>query len=666
MDAVMGKILVVNLSTGEIRDEAISKNIYENFLSGKGLGAWYLFNNVPAGADPLGPDNVLGFTSGALTGTGALMCGRWTVVAKSPLTGGWGDSNCGGSLSPAIKQCGYDAIFFHGISEKPVYLFLDGKIAELRDAAPYWGLDAVEAEERLIKDNWKKKKPRVAVIGQAGEKLSFMAGISNDFGRIAARSGLGAVMGSKKLKAVVLTGAKPIPVANFDEVKVLSKKLGEPLKKINMPEFVPGSVYALGGHVLAKSGVMLGIDGILLSLLFKKWGTASNTTMGITWGDAPLKNWGGSVKDFKHKDYKNFDPDKLVDMESHKYHCYSCGMGCGAVLDISKLTKGEFSETHKPEYETLQAFGGLCLNNNLESVIYINEMMNRAAMDTISAGNSVAMAIECYENGIITKEDTGGLELNWRNSDAIIQFCKMMINREGIGDVFADGTRVAAKKLGCGSEKYAMNVGGSEPGMHDCRGDPLLGLHFAAEPAPGKHTIGMGLAYSAASLSDFVDWAPPEKLHRKSTEYGVNKEIALKAVAMSQYSMITDGVGGCLYGEMFGVHHWNPAKYMNAAAGWNKSNQEYMDIGKRIQTVRQLFNVKHGIDLPNVKLPDRLSGKPALKEGPLKGKTLNNEENVSAYWKLYGWDKKSGIPTKETLHQLGLDTLLDEGDKYGC
>lgn len=666
MYAVTGKILVVDLSSAEIKEEQISEEIYKNFLSGKGLGAWYLYNNIPSGADPYGAENILGFTSGALTGTGALMSGRWTVVTKSPLTGGWGDANCGGSLSPAIKQCGYDAVFFKGISEKPVYFYCDNKGAELRDASEYWGLDAVEAEEKLIADCRKRKLPRVAVIGQAGENLSKMAGISNDFGRIAARSGVGGVMGSKKLKAVVFAGAKPIPVADKEGVKKLSKKLGKKLKHINMPDFVPGSMFALGGHLLAKSNVIMGLDGILLNLLFKKWGTPSNTTMGITWGDAPVKNWGGSVKDFKHKDYKNFNPDRIVAMETRKYHCYSCGMGCGAVLDIGKLTNGEFPETHKPEYETLQAFGGLCLNSDLESIIYINELMNRAAMDTISAGNTVAFAIECYENGLITKEDTDGLELTWQNSKAIVEFCKLMISREGIGGIFADGTRDAAEKIGKGSEKYAMNVGGSEPGMHDCRGDPLLGVHFAAEPAPGKHTIGMGLAYAAGAISDFVDWAPPEKLHVRTNEYGVNEEIALKAVALSQYSMITDGVGGCLYGEMFGSHHWNPAKYMNAAAGWELSNQEYMDIGKRIQTTRQLFNVKHGIDIPSVKLPDRMAGKPAMTEGPLKGKTLSNEENVAIYWKLYGWDDKTGVPLKSTLEELGLDKLLSKGGNYGA
>lgn len=658
MYAVTGKILCVNLSTREIVTEQVPEEVYYNLLSGKGLGAWYLYNNIPAGADPLGEDNIIGFTTGALTGTGALMCGRFTVVTKSPLTGGWGDANCGGNLSPAIKQCGYDAVFIKGISETPVYLYCDNKTAELRDAAPYWGLDAVEAENKLIADNWVKKKPRVAVIGEAGEKLSRMAGICNDFGRIAARSGVGAVMGSKRLKAVVFAGSKPIPVADLEAVHAQSKVLGTKLKKINMPNFVPGSIWALGGWAMAKMNVMMGLDGALLALLFKKWGTPSNTTMGITWGDAPIKNWGGSVKDFPHKDYKNFNPDKLVKMENHKYHCYSCGMGCGAVIDIKELSGGEFPETHKPEYETLQAFGGLCLNNNMDKVVYINELMNRAGMDTISAGNTVAFAIECYENGLITKEDTGGLELNWANSDAIVEFSKLLISREGIGDLFADGTRVAAERIGNGADKFAMNIGGSEPGMHDCRGDPLLGVHFVAEPAPGKHTIGMGLAYAAANISDFCTWAPVEKLHNRKSEFEVSDEMALKSVAMACYSMITDGVGGCLYGEMCGSLNWNPAKLMNAAAGWDRTGDDYMECGKRIQTIRQLFNVKHGVDIPSVKLPARMAGNPPLTKGPLKGKSLKNDEMVSLHWKKFGWDDKTGVPLPETLVELGLDKLL--------
>ncbi|MCQ2603111.1 MAG: hypothetical protein MJ193_04190, partial [Clostridia bacterium] len=458
------------------------------------------------------------------------------------------------------------------------------KGAEIRDASAYWGLDTVEAEKKMIEDHWVKKKPRVAVIGEAGEKLSYMSGVCNDFGRIAARSGLGAVMGSKKLKGLVLCGTKPIAVENRDEVKALSKEFGHKLKNMNMPDFVPGSVYALGGHAMAKANMLLGLNGTWLALLFKKWGTPSNTTMGITWGDAPIKNWSGSVKDFKHEDYKEFNPDRFVDMEIKKYHCYGCAMGCGAIIDVEKETGGAFKEEHKPEYETLQVFGGLCLNKDVNGILYINELMNRAGMDTISAGNTIAFAIECYENGILTKEDCDGLELNWANGDAIVELAKKIVHREGIGDILADGTRVAARKIGKGSEKYAINVGGSEPGMHDSRGDPLLGIHYAAEPAPGKHTIGMGLAYATANISSFCTWAPKEKLHNRRHEYETSEEMALKSVAMASYSMLTDGVGGCLYGEMCGAKNWNPGKYLNAAVGWDRTGDDYMECGKRIQT----------------------------------------------------------------------------------
>ena len=225
MKGYTGKALFVNLSTGDIHSESIPDEVYEKFLSGVGLGVYTLYQHIPAGADPLGPDNMLGFVSGLLTGTPSVVTGRWMVVCKSPITGGWGDSNCGGTFSPAIKQCGYDGIFINGVSEKPVYLYVDHKIAELRSAEHVWGLDAFEAEQVLQKENWKAKKPAVAVIGTAGEKVSLISGVVNDGGRIAARSGGGAVMGSKKLKAVVLAGIKPISCADPAAMKVISKEL---------------------------------------------------------------------------------------------------------------------------------------------------------------------------------------------------------------------------------------------------------------------------------------------------------------------------------------------------------------------------------------------------------------------------------------------------------
>ena len=292
MRGYTGKILLVNLTNGEIHDEIIPDEIYERFLSGVGLGAAILYSRIPAGANPLGPENMLGFVSGLLTGTGSVITGRWMVVCKSPLTGGWGDSNCGGTFSPAIKQCGYDGIFFNGISPEPVYLYVDNKGAQLKSAAHLWGYDAVEAEGILQKENGKQKKPAVAVIGQAAEKLSLISGICNDSGRIAARSGCGAVMGSKRLKAVVLSGSKSIGCYDPAAMKALSQRLSAKVRKQNIPAVVPGSALALGGMLLGSMKNAAPLDGIMAVSIFKRWGTVMNNGMGVTSGDSPLKNWG--------------------------------------------------------------------------------------------------------------------------------------------------------------------------------------------------------------------------------------------------------------------------------------------------------------------------------------------------------------------------------------
>lgn len=654
MKCCMGKILRVDLTTGETRVESIPERVYDSVLSGKGLGAWYLYRNIPAGADPMGPDNILGFVSGALTGTGALLCGRWTVVCKSPLTGGWGDANCGGVFSPAIKQCGYDGIFFSGISEKPVYLFCDNKGAELRDASQYWGLDATEAEARLQRDARVKKKPCVALIGQSGENLSLISGICNEGGRIAARSGVGAVMGSKRLKAVVLAGTRPIPCADTEKVFALSKELGRKLRKVALPSGM-GGMLGIGGFFLGKMP-SVPLDGALTTYLFKEWGTPSNTPMAITSGDGPIKNWDGGPKDAPGA-VSAYNPERINRIEIQKYHCYSCPMGCGGKLDIRKNAYSDYDETHKPEYETLEAFGPLCLNNDLDSVLYINELLNRAGMDSISAGNTVAWAIECYEKGILTDAQTDGLKLGWGNAQAIIELVKKMIAREGFGDALADGVKRAAARFGGGD--YAMHIGGQEPGMHDSRNDPQLAVHFAAEPAPGKHTIGMALQYGAMSLADICSWAPPAKIHSKAEDLIPNDTIAWISVANACYSMLVDGAGGCYYAEMMGVHMWKLIEYLNAATGWELNGDQYMEIGKRIQTIRQLFNIKHGVMPASFMLPERMEGRPPLKNGPLKGVQLRNKEQISLHWKAFGWDETTGVPLPETVKALGIAELLE-------
>ena len=656
MKSCKGTILKVNLTEGTTTVERIPDEVYEAVLAGKGLGAWYLYKNIPAGADPLGPDNILGFCSGALTGTGALMTGRINIVCKSPLTGGWGDANCGGVFAPAIKQCGYDAIFFHGISEKPVYLYCDNKGAELRDATEYWGLDAVEAEHRIRDDATSKKKPCVAVIGPSGENLSLISGICNEDGRIAARSGVGAVMGSKRVKAVVLAGSKPMPCADPKAVKALSKELGRKVNKMVVPSGI-GATLGLGGTALTKLPIFP-MDGALTSIIFREWGTPSNTPMAITSGDGPLKNWSAGPPEVKGQRMAlAYNPDKINKIETVKYHCYSCPLGCGGKLDISGIGYSEYYETHKPEYETIQAFGPLCVNNDLNSVLYINELLNRAGLDSISVGNTVAWAIECYENGILTKEQTDGLELTWGNADAIIALTKKIIAREGLGNDLADGVKRAAAKYG--GEDYAMHVGGQEPGMHDTRNDPQLGIHMVAEPAPGKHTIGMGIQYGAMSLCDICSWAPPATVHDFADDFEPTEEMAMTSKANAAYSMLVDGAGGCYYGEMMGVHMWKLVEYLNAAAGWDYDGDHYMEIGVCIQTIRQMFNIKQGYDPAAVVLPKRMQGNPPLKTGPLKGVALKNREQVSMHWKAFGWDENTGEPLKETIEALGIDKLLE-------
>lgn len=659
-----GKILEVDLTSGVIRRVDLPARIYEQVLSGKGLSVWYQLKHVPAGADPLGPDNILGLAAGTLTGTGALMTGRFVATAKSPLTGGWGESNCGGYFAPAIKQCGIDAIFIKGMANHPVYLYVDHAKAELRDASAYWGLDAVESEERLVQDSRLpgKKLPRVAVIGEAGERQSRISGIVHDGGRIAARLGLGAVMGSKNLKAVVLAGAKPVPCADPAKVKALSKELGTKLKKASFPSLIKNSYLGPAGSLLGKLPLNTPIDGMMTMPIFKKWGTLGVTNMSIMNGDGPILNWGGSHKDMPGA-AKAFNADHLLRHEKHKYHCHSCALGCGGVFDARRATGDLYAQTHKPEYETVQAFGPLIKNQDLDSIILLNELLNRAGMDSISAGNTVAYALECFEKGLLSTTQTGGLQLFWGNMPDIITLVKQMITRQGFGAILADGVKAAAQVLGEATLPYAMHTGGQEPGMHDGRYDPQLAVHFVADPAPGKHTTGMGAMYRAMNLPDILTDAPPLKARKKKSDLMANQDIATESMLNACYTMLTDAAGGCYYGEFMGVHGWKLIEYLNAATGWNKSGDEYMEIGKRIQTLKQLFNIKHGIEPSTWKLPERMAGRPALKDGPLKGVTLDNENQVKLHWQAFGWDAETGHPLQETLIELGIPSLL-EGDDH--
>ncbi|MEA2015049.1 MAG: aldehyde ferredoxin oxidoreductase family protein [Thermodesulfobacteriota bacterium] len=644
----MGKILTVDLTAGEIREEIIPDDVYEKYLSGTGLAAYILSRRIPAGADPLGSDNILGFVSGLLTGTGSLFSGRWMVAGKSPLTGGWGDANCGGNFSPAIKRCGYDGIFFKGISKKPVYLYIENRKARLCDASHVWGQDTVEAEKILLRDA--SAGARVALIGPAGEKLSLISGISNDGGRMAARSGLGAVMGSKRLKALVLGGAKRIPVHNREGIKKLSQKCNKWVQF--QPPFVPGSMTPYIGALMRVMPTVLAQDGMLYKILLRKWGTVSMNRMSIEMGDSPIKNWKGSNKDFGPKKSATVDPDLFTSREMIKYHCYSCPLGCGGICSMT----GKYSETHKPEYETVLALGGLCMNEDADSLFQLNETLNRAGMDTISAGGTVAFAIECYEEGILTNEDTDGLELTWGNSGAIISLIDKMINRDGIGDILADGSKVAARKLGKGSEQFAIHAGGQELAMHDSRNDPGFALHYSVEPAPGRHTIGSGLYYEMFQLWKKIKGLPKVgPFYFKGSKYVADEGKAVTSAACSKFINVLNGAGLCLFGSFLGANRIPAFEWLSAATGWNKTPEEYMEIGERIQTLKQAFNVKHGIEPKDFKISDRVAGIPPQLAGANKGRTVDIDKLMEGYWGQFGWDTRTGKPGSECMARLDIE-----------
>jgi aldehyde:ferredoxin oxidoreductase len=652
MRGYTGKILNVDLSRGSIEEELIDDAVYARFLSGVGLAAHLLYDRIPENADPLGPDNILGLVAGALAGTGSYFSGRWLAVGKSPLTGTWGDANAGGTFAPAIKRCGYDGIFFYGVSPKPVYLQIDIDGARLEDASDLWGLDAIEAEEALLNRANCKRQPAAAVIGQSGENLSLISGISNDKGRIAARSGLGAVMGSKKVKGVLLAGSRPVRVNDPERLKVVKQEHDKMVKSAaKMP--IPGWAFRMLGTMAGKAKTVSPGDGIMTFSVFSKWGTGATNQMGIEMGDSPIKNWSGSNLDFDKKKSKLYNPDNIKKNETRKYHCDSCPVGCGGHYK----TKDKFEQTHKPEYETVNQFGALLLNEDLDALVFMNELCNRAGMDTISAGGTIAFAIECFERGVLTTDDTGGLELTWGNSKAIVALLEKMIGREGIGDILADGSRVAAEKIGKGSHAWAIHAGGQELAAHDPRLDPGFGLHYSVEPTPGRHTSGSQLYYDQWRIWEQIPSFPnPGKKYPVEEKYETAGK-GMRGVGCSIFKMLADASGICLFALMPGLTRFPIHDFLNAVTGFEKTVDEYFEIGRRIQTLRQMFNIKQGIDPKSLAAHPRSSGQPPLVDGVLQGRSFDLAEMIQDYWKMMGWDPETGIPNEETLASLELPIL---------
>ena len=616
-----GRVGFVNLSTGEIREEKLDEKLARDFIGGYGLGVRVLLERQKAGVDPLGPDNILGFTTGPLTGTPVPTGSRYMVVCKSPLTGGWGDANSGGFFGSELKAAGWDAIFISGIASSPKYLFVTNDGIELRDAAHLWGKDAIETEETLTQELG-DAKVRVACIGPASERLSLISGIVNDKGRIAARSGGGAVMGSKRLKAMAVRGKGKVAVVDSERVKQLR---GDFIKKMREVPFIK---------------------------VLMNYGTCDMTSNLVTGGASPVKNWLlAGIQAFPTVD-KIGKGEIYVNYQQKKYACANCPIACGGILNV---TEGKYpiGETHKPEYETVAAFGNMCLNDDLDSIFKLNDMCNRSGLDTISAGSAIAFAMECYEHGIISKADTDGIDLTWGNVDAIIAMTDKMISREGFGDVLADGVKVAAQRIGKGAEQFAIHIGGQEPGLHNALFLPGRGTGFVVDGTPGRHTQG-GAFTKVDANGTIADYPGLKFSGFERYEY---KSKGPASAYGSNYWQVGTCTGLCLMSVVFsGI--FPLLDFINAVVGWDMTIEEAVETGARIQTLRHMFNIREGVEPAKTHLmPDRMTGIPPKSEGPLKDITIDIDTLTREYRKAMGWDPDSGYPTKDTLAKLGLEEL---------
>ncbi len=619
-----GKILIVDLSVGSIEETVLPEKTYREFIGGYGLGIRMLYERMPPGADPLGPDNMLGFVAGVLTGTSVPGSGRYGVVTKSPLTGAWCESNGGGTFGPELKTAGFDGIFFKGISPKPVYLLVKDGRAILKDASGCWGKDTYETDD-WIREKTGDPKVKVATIGPSGEAKSLLAGIVNEKGRVAARGGVGAVMGSKRLKAVAVKGGvKKISIANRQKLKEAEAQYRSVIKA---SEFAQGLTAAGTGGALS----------FLVSI-----------------SDSPVKNWRTSGLD-SMPTAANLDSGNMDKYKISAYACHACPIRCGAIIEQNEGPFAIRGEMHRPEYESLAALGSLLMNDNLESVIKANDICNRYAIDTISTGATIAFAMECYENSLITREDTGGLELTWGNADAVVALTGKIAKREGFGAVLADGPSKAAERIGKGAGKYAMAIRGKGIAFHDPRMSPAGGTAFIADANPGHHMNSQitGMLENGAPIGS----DPALKVPKMNPFEDFDKKGPMYAIGAA-YHQLLDSSGMC---ALYTVNTPPPdlAELIARVTGWDFGWEEALKAGRRVLTLRQAFNAREGLAPDSIDLPDRIKNEP-LKSGEDTLPKIDFQALREGYFSAMGWDAKTGIPFKETVQDLGLEPLIGD------
>jgi aldehyde:ferredoxin oxidoreductase len=608
LNGYAGKVLRVDLTRADFHVDTIEESTLKKFLGGSSLGAKILYDELDPDIAPLDPNNLLIFMTGPLTGTICPSCGRYCVCTRSPLTGIWAEAHSAGYWGPELKFAGFDGIIIAGRSEKPIYLWIKDGYYEIRDAASLWGVDAFETEGRVRKE-LQDDKIKVACIGQAGERLVSISSIMNDRGRAAGRCGVGAVMGSKNLKAIAVRGTtmNVFPAAKEAQLK-------EYLRKIYV---------SIRSHPTVQIYTSYGTDG-LMSMLHE-------------YGDVPIKyftrgEWIDGVG-------KLCGETMSKTILSKQYACYRCLVACGREVSI-KNGKYAGLEGAGPEYETCASLGMLCMNNDLEAVAKANDLCNRYGLDTISTGNVIAFAMECFEKGLISRE-SAGVDLKWGNADAIVEMVGMIGRREGLGALLGEGVRKASEKIGQGAEGFAVHVKGLELPMHDPRAFKGMGLQYATSHRGACHL--RGLFYHIEQGERIPDLG----IHKRYERFTVDDK-AEPLIAIQNWHDVLDSLIMCKFAIMA------PASVLSMfqmVTGWDFRLGELIKAGERAWNLKKLINMRYGMTAKDDVLPPRLME--PLPDGGCKGSVTELDKMLPKYYEIRGWGV-DGIPTKEKLQELGL------------
>lgn len=593
-----GKILRVNLSAQTAKSEPLDLKEAQKFIGGRGLGTKILMDEVNPNVDPLSPENKLIFVTGPLTGTNTPTGGRYMVVTKSPLTGTVASSNSGGYWGAELKFAGYDLVIIEGKANSPVYINIVDDQVEIKDASHLWG--KVVSETTSILEKELGEKVRIATIGPAGENLSKMAAIMNDRWRAAGRSGVGAVMGSKNLKAITVKGSGKVSVADDSKLKEVFSRC---MKKIKENGVTGQGLPAYGTAVLVN---IINENGVFPTNNFQ-FGTF-----------AKAEEISGETLAEKYLTKK--DP------------CFRCPIACGRYCKVDDIEGGG------PEYETIWAFGSDCGVSSLAEIIKANYWCNEIGVDTISAGATIAAAMELYEKGLIKKEELGGgPELKFGNDEAVVAWTKKMGEKDGLGAKMAQGSYRLCEMYG--APELSMTVKKQELPAYDPRGIQGHGVQYATSNRGGCHVRGYMISPEILGL--------PEKLDRLSLEGKSNW-----AKIFQDFTAAIDSVGLCLF-TSFAMNADDYADMYNAVCGANLTGADFVQSGERIWNLEKMFNLKAGIDSSQDTLPKRLLQDP-IPDGPSKGWVHKLGELLPEYYKLRGWDTQ-GTPTPEKLKELGIN-----------